>query len=423
MHKHISTYDLDQYLIDGFTIDELSAFDSHIRRCDECRRMAMSREGLVLPLQSLYRKLSARRPSHLNYSDIEGLADNTLSNEELKRAEEHLSNCNECREDVDHLLEFARPAPTYISEAVRPASGLLDRFTPILSGRGWSLVPALGIIVVVAAAVWFLLPRQPSGDQSQITDANDTTVAPTLAPETNGPITPAKIPDVAPVSEQLTLAIKDGGLTVGIDANGELIGYEGRSNKQDELLRSALLRETVVVGAEAKDVEAGSDRRMGEENLSVEESIRPVSPVGKILDTSRPVFSWRPVDGVEFYSVEVYDLDYNKVASSGELKETRWMAELPRGRTYVWKVIGVKNGQEVRLATRREARFRTLDAVRSRDIAAIRKRYPRSHLLLGLAYSEAGMISEARKEIEALQRTNPNSPILRKILAQLRRPI
>ena len=106
MTEHISTDDLKQYLLGDLTAPELSAFDVHIGKCDECRRMAMRRTDLVISAETLERAMSARWPIHLAFADIEGLVDNSLAGTALERAEEHVLECPECRDEVDVLRPF-----------------------------------------------------------------------------------------------------------------------------------------------------------------------------------------------------------------------------------------------------------------------------------------------------------------------------
>jgi hypothetical protein len=105
------------------------------------------------------------------------------------------------------------------------------------------------------------------------------------------------------------------------------------------------------------------------------ESFTIVGPVGRVVDTNAPTLRWRAMDGAEGYSVDVYDQNYNKVASSGKLDANSWTPRLQRGRTYVWQVTAVKNGQEIKAPQRPapEARFRILDADRSAEIAALKR--------------------------------------------------
>ena len=120
--------------------------------------------------------------------------------------------------------------------------------------------------------------------------------------------------------------------------------------------------------------------------------------------------------GADSYGVEVYDLTFKKVASTDGLKATRWTTTLPRGQTYVWQVTARK-GDEIFKAPRppaSQARFRIVDGKSVTDIATIRRTHPRSHLLLGIAFAEAGLIDEAIQEFERLARQNPGSELRKK---------
>ncbi len=426
MSEHILTTELERYLLGELKHAEWLAFDSHIGKCGECRSMALSRADLGISAGALEYALSAKLPRHLTYEEIEGIADDILTGNALNRAEKHLGLCGECRDEVAELRDFARPASLVIPDAAQPPVGLTGQFARLFSPRIWALA-SVGALLVIVFSKWFTLHEKTPADDALSTGTPQIDIITAATPSGPPPeITNAVPPDTettadVTVSPKLVVSLSDGGTPVGIDDAGNLVGFEGLSQKQNELLRAAFRNGEVTFGTEAKELIPGSGKRMGENSSTVSDSFRLDGPIGKIVDTERPNFSWQPLEGVSSYRVDVFDLNYEKVASSGDLRTTRWTAELPRGRTYIWQVTALKDGKEIRSsqAPATEARFRTLDTARSQSLAAISRRFPRSHLLLGLAYAEAGMISEARRELGSLSRENRNSAILRKLLKRL----
>ena len=145
-------------------------------------------------------------------------------------------------------------------------------------------------------------------------------------------------------------------------------------------------------------------------------------PLPQVVPTGSRL-SWEAVPGAESYSVEVYDLNFNRQASSGPLRGNQWTASrLPRGKTYIWQVTAVKDGKEIRAPQRPapEARFRIVGSGIAAEIEAARRKRPVPHLLLGTLYAEAGMLKEALREFELLARKNPGSQLPRKLADKIR---
>ena len=126
--------------------------------------------------------------------------------------------------------------------------------------------------------------------------------------------------------------------------------------------------------------------------------------------------------GASAYVVEVYDSNFNLVATSPQLTNNSWAAPaLSRGKDYGWKVKAIKDGQEFKSPRppAPAARFRILDQAKASELAKARRAYPSSHLALGLLYAEAGLLREAEQELRMLQKANSDSEIARSLLGQL----
>ena len=113
-------------------------------------------------------------------------------------------------------------------------------------------------------------------------------------------------------------------------------------------------------------------------------------------------------------------LDAQKVAASAPLTETKWTmdARLERGRTYIWQVRASKQGVEVLMPppAAPEARFRIIEAAKAEALAQVRHSQTRSHLVLGLAYADAGLLDDAERELRKLSAANPKSSVAKSLL-------
>jgi hypothetical protein len=148
-------------------------------------------------------------------------------------------------------------------------------------------------------------------------------------------------------------------------------------------------------------------------------------PVGKVMESDRPTFRWSRLEGAKSYVVEVYDDKFNLVTTSPELVANSWTASqsLKRGGIYSWQVKAIKDGQEFRSPRppAPQAKFRILDQAKVNELAQAKRAYGSSHLALGLLYTQAGLLDEAEQEFRALQKSNPDSAIVRRLLSQVQK--
>jgi len=85
----------------------------------------------------------------------------------------------------------------------------------------------------------------------------------------------------------------------------------------------------------------------------------------------------------------------------------------------------VKDGQEITVPRppAPQAKFRVIDQTKANELAKAKRAYGSSHLTLGLLYAEAGLLREAEHEFRLLQKANPQSEIVKKLLRQLKNPV
>ena len=153
-----------------------------------------------------------------------------------------------------------------------------------------------------------------------------------------------------------------------------------------------------------------------------------VSPIGTVIQTATPTFKWHPLSGAVSYIVSIYDSNYNKVATSRELKTTQWAVggPLEPDRVYSWQVAATREGEEITTpaSPAPEAKFKVLDQTRANELKRLRQKYPNSHLLLGILYKQSGLLDDAERELILLAARNPKSKVAQKLLreAQAARP-
>jgi hypothetical protein len=148
-----------------------------------------------------------------------------------------------------------------------------------------------------------------------------------------------------------------------------------------------------------------------------------LSPVATAVESLKPMFKWRAIAGAQNYVVTVYDADAKKVVASDPLTETKWQCrtQLIRGRTYSWQVRANVNGKELIMPSpaAAEAKFRLIDDTRFVELTDARRRFPASHLLLGILYAESGLLEQSERELRNVVQTNPKSAVARSLLMGL----
>jgi len=154
-------------------------------------------------------------------------------------------------------------------------------------------------------------------------------------------------------------------------------------------------------------------------------SVRLISPKATAVLAPRPEFRWEPSDGDWTYRVRVFTMGEELVASSPEIRSAAWVcdADLPAGANYQWQVTATKGSERITLPPPSETppKFRVLsaaDRTRLRDLAA---RQPTAHLELGVAYAQAGLLDDARRELAAAVLQDPARPDVRVLLDSLSR--
>jgi hypothetical protein len=216
------------------------------------------------------------------------------------------------------------------------------------------------------------------------------------------------------------ITLVDGGGRIEIDDAGNLTGING--GRFIPMLKSVLSGEDIQVSPDARSLRSSVGVLMGGGDGGVPFKLN--GPVGKIIESDRPQFSWHPVEGADGYTVSVYDDNYAKVATSPTLKQTTWTpgTSLKRGAFYKWQVTATKDGEEIKSPVRPapDARFKVLSAGDAADIETAKRQLGSSHLLLGILYAKAGLIAEAEREFQALLKQNPNSEIAKRLLNKVK---
>jgi hypothetical protein len=360
----------------------LLAADAHLGGCEDCRtavfdcRKAAFDDEPGAAADSIIDALTTD-DQHLDYDTLEAWVDGTLSPAERRAASSHLRSCAQCVSDLSDLRVTAEAIPDG-----EPSRGMPYK------------VAAAAMMAGIIGISWFAIRSR--------------TVASS---------TPVAAPVAAPITAKPRVKVNDAPGSIHIEANGAIRGLAVRGDDA-AMLRDALEKGRVDVAARAAALHRERGTLMG-----ATASANPfdvVSPLATLVGEARPRFVWTSLGEQATYRVEVYE-DGRQVLQSPELTTTEWTAEsdLPRGHEYSWQVVA-KNGDERILAPRPpepEAHFGVVNEAAAARVAAAAR--SGSHLLYGLAAAREGLLVEARRELVALEKLNPDSHPVRMLVRSL----
>lgn len=369
---------------------ELISADEHLVKCADCREML---SGYISEdVDYAISQLQIDGLEHPEYNDLEAYVDLSCDATDREIVESHLLICSDCAADVREMQSIRE----------QKSRDVVIPFRPFYSTRifRYGALAAAAIIVVLILNI----TREPIAPRTQ---AKSTTMP--VKPE--APATP---------QDHLLVALKDQGATIAINEKGRLIGADRFPPAYQQMAQSALTDQKLTYPAWVHDLAGDSRALLGDSDSTT--TFQLVAPVGIVVESTRPQFEWKPLAGAQEYQVRVFDQDFRPVATSPRLSLNSWIpdADLQRSKTYVWSVVAFKDGQEIEAPAppAPEARFQVVDSSRLQEIQSLRKEG--SHLLVGLACANAGLIPQARREFESLLQENPDSPLAKNLLASVK---
>ena len=458
MTEHLTEQQIESFHKRKMSLDGLRAAHQHLATCEVCRARLSTPELLLSTAAAFERELQQTEveDEHLRYEQLSGYVDNELGEIDRELVESHLEACAECTAEVNDLRTFKSIITAEENESVE----MLPRREQSFAGRNrrslWkpvyvAVAAAVGIILILTAAIFLLRTRAIRQDQTQQAQTPQTTngAAQQNLPTAPSPPAPQQItkeeekpsddervrPPTQPEkksgdsqrttsphpSPQIIVAIKDGDRLVSLDSRGQISGVAGGAPGVQRLVAAALLSQRLEKPPALDRLIRAPSTQLDSPGES--SSFALERPVGTVVESERPTFIWKPLTGASGYVVNVFDAQLNEVARSQTLYATEWRPPraLQRGSIYRWQVVAIKDGREVLLPspTAPEARFQVLDEQQERALARARKIHARSHLALSVLYTQRGLLDEAERELRALVKDNPTSVVAKKLLESL----
>lgn len=154
-----------------------------------------------------------------------------------------------------------------------------------------------------------------------------------------------------------------------------------------------------------------------------EPNLELISPVGTAVLSGRPTFRWKPLEGDWSYRVRVLRLDSGLVAESGESSGSDWTPEkhLASGINYQWQILARRGNESLTFPQppRNPPRFRVVDATTFARLRELAEKRGGVHLLLAVEYSKAGLIEDARRELDAELKTTRHAEAVERLIHSL----
>jgi len=368
MSKHLAKEQIAGYLRRQSPISEMGGIEEHIAECPDCRSQ------IILAWRSEGRPGTDAGLGHLPYEALESYVDGTLSPGEREALLAHSKECQRCGDELkdvqslhDQLFQPSRsPLP------IKRNGGRLARIT-LTSG---------GLAALLLLALWVVRSRkqeETSGHQQ---------AQPSPAPFNLG--------------------------------GGEPIADEIASleSKEQKVVLAALQQQSIPF---PRVIAALQGQGKGLRGTPEKATLAPLAPVGEVVADVRPLFQWRPLEGAKRYSIVILDSKLQRVEASPALQDTKWRPERPlqRGVIYQWVVeASLDNGATLIAPAppQAEAMFKVLAQTDADEFNRFRATHANSHLVLGILYVQAGMLTAGEDEWRQISIDSPNYEIAHKLI-------
>jgi hypothetical protein len=438
MNEHLTEHLIERYRGRVLQPADLLDADDHLAACEICRRRLADEGRVQAAGRSLRRDLAATGLTHLAFEQLASYVEGGLDPADREIADSHLELCPQCAAELDGLRAFATqmeahpPGEYQVKESApgkRPS--FLERLRSFPTGllgtsEGFWRSPALGLAslgLIVALSLWAAVLKSRNSQLQTALDGTqreneklkqDYQAAADSVAELQNQLAQLKPPDSSP----FVVALNDGPGQVTLDREGNVAGVP---SEYQRAVKQTLTAEQIRTPPTLSELIGKSGVLMGPADEG--HPIALLGPVGTVVMSDHPVFRWRALDGADGYVVKIYDADFNEVASSPRLSRTMWTAtrSLQRERTYSWQVTAQVNGKEVLSPVKPapDASFMVLDQAKANDLIHAKKAGGNSHLILGILYAQAGLLDDAERELQALLRANPQSPLAHKLLRSI----
>lgn len=474
MSDHISEPQMEKFYARTLEVPELTRIAGHLATCAHCRQAfheVFQQRRDYAPVAFNLSPEAWLKNEHLTYEQLAPYVEERMDEIEHEMLDIHLKSCARCREDLRKFIDHRQQTEPemQVRYAPRERASWRENLLPLWQRFlvGWRPMYAAAIVAAVAGVAILtavFLGQHRMSDSSPAQQAQST--RPTDAPPTtssHAAVPPLPAPPVDETAQssaddspktaianrgparstvreprtpqgtstsgatksspEALVSLHDSGVEIALNNSGELTGLENLLPETEQAIREVLLARVLGRPQTLLEVTGSSSALRGARGG--ESRFRLISPKRTVLAEDRPAFRWEPLKEATSYRVHVVDSNNHEVARSPELPSTttEWAPSVPlkRGIVYMWIVTAEVNGEEVTspAASEPEMRFKVLEAEKLNELNRLRERSS-LHLVRGVWYARAGMLGDAEREFQLLVKDNPQSPLARKLLNDVR---
>jgi len=444
---------------------ESAAIAEHLSQCQLCHQLfaaELARQRGSGPIRVDLAPEFQLRHEHLDFDQLLQLVDDKPEATDREVVEAHLNTCPACQERVSSLVEFGtqlnEDLQTPPGPSTKQATGEKSWLPDWWSGLTWkpayvAAILLIGIALVIGALI---LRRTASNLQARqsspspiptdgVAESTKATTPTTTGEPVKSPLAPAPQEQGTATNDQgfkstlrpqpkrfeedkgvianaaAPVKINDGEWHIRLDEHGKLVGLASLPTRWQHEVETVLLARDLSYPTSMVQLRQTPSTLLGESDKGVPFAL--LAPVGKVILTDRPSFSWSKYDGATSYRVSVFDSNANEIETSPPLTVTEWAVTKPlaRDQVYTWEVTAIKDGKETisHVLPAPPAKFRVIGQRPADEIERAQHLSPPSHLTLGVLYVNAGLFDEAEKEIKFIAEANPHNPLIKKLLRRL----
>ena len=378
---------------------------------------------------------------HIPQDDLEAYAKGRLASARLSFCQTHLESCEACRAELEDIRTFQAelssfsPPQAHRAEPVRRKRRGNNLALPLTASVATILVVAVGAALwwkhgslrssktspasaVVAVAQSPAIPVTPATLVTPPTPTKPVTSAVSAAPAKLGTSAilakPTKLATSAIPAAPAKLATSAIPAAPARPLVPAVAGIQTRDTHLAEELTALPddLRLAVSAAIQHGQVQIPADvRRLRDRapavaaRLDGNTGFALLGPFGEATAETRPEFSWQPLAEAIGYTVVIVDTGLHPVEHSPALRATVWRPHrpLPRGRTYLWQVTATLRGGSKVVAsspTPSDAALPIIPLKLADEIAHFQQSHEEAHLVLGILYAQAGMLTAGVDELK-----------------------
>ena len=375
--NHLTPVELAAYHERRLPAAELLTANDHLAACEQCRESLLQLSG------SASQTISSDALRALSYAELAGWLDDELDPMTRREVAATLARSAQARAELADLARFREEM-----NGLAPRDYGADEVAPNVRTPAFSrwVFPLAAAVLLSSAAMWWMASSRSAA------------------------------PDV--------VKLRDGGRVLGFGEDGRSQTLAGLPQPVADSVADAIRTGKLDVHPETARLTGRMGTLAGPDKEP--NAFRVLAPVATAVADPRPRFRWTPAAGASAYQINIVEETSGALIVSERLPaaSTEWApaAPLPSGEVFQWEVQALREDQVIAntpAPPQPEARFRILPEAAVAELQEAKRASADSQFVMGVANARAGLLEEALQNFRALAAENPDSPLLKQLIAQL----